>query len=98
MEPSINAHAEVGELQLEHTDSKGVEHAFFYVNAPSTCVHDILVNIVSNTIYMCKDNFVHEVHGWNYLCILTTLVEHVMFFRCLTMFVLNSIINVDCVA
>jgi hypothetical protein len=96
--PSINAEAEVGELQLAHTGSKGVKYAFVVANAPSTYVHDIVVNIVNNTMCMCKYNFVHEVHGWNYVCILTIVMEHVSFFRSFTMSVLNSVINVDCVA
>jgi hypothetical protein len=67
----------------------------------------IVVNISNNTIYMCtknysvwklfKSNFMYANCGWSCICILTTVVELVSFFRSSTMSVLNSVINVDCV-
>ena len=96
--PTINEEAEARELQLAHTSSKGVEYAFTAANVPSTCVQDIPIYIVGNIMCMCKLNVVYEFHGWNCVCILTTVVEHVNFFRSFAMYVVKSVINVDCVA
>jgi len=57
--PSINAEEKAKELQLAHTCSKAIQYAFVVANAPSTYVHEIVVNIVNNTMCMCKDNIVH---------------------------------------
>ena len=98
VEPFINATTKATKLHLAHTGSKRVDYAFVVVDAPSTYLHDIIVNIVGNTICINKPNFVQESHACQCLCILTTVLEHVIFFRSSTMYVLNSVINVDCVA
>jgi len=98
VEPFINATTKETKLHLAHTGSKRVDYAFVVVDAPSTYLHDIIVNIVGNTICINKPNFVQESHACQCLCIVTTVVEHVSFFRSSTMYVLKSVINVDCVA